>query len=164
LAFACCSRSFLERVSYRSNIRRITSTRHVRLSSLVSFPPFLIVPTSSLVSASVPDQPPPDHITFQQPEMDQPSTEQKSNVRGTRRWNILASFKELWRQHRREKPLGKAPGVRQSIITIFKTSCEQHPPAVTLFPPSDLFELGLNVLLIFIPLSVRVFVFAESCV
>ncbi|KAN0126363.1 calcium/proton exchanger [Russula decolorans] len=40
----------------------------------------------------------------------------------------------MWRQHKREKPLGAAPGVRESISAIIKTS-------------------RLNVLLIFIPLS-----------
>ncbi|KAN0120701.1 calcium/proton exchanger [Russula decolorans] len=67
--------------------------------------------------------------------MTEPSTEPKSNIRKWRwNWNIVAIFKDMWRQHRREKPLGEAPGVRKSVIAIFKTS-------------------WLNVLLIFIPLS-----------
>ncbi|KAN0113962.1 calcium/proton exchanger [Russula decolorans] len=63
------------------------------------------------------------------------STEPKSNVR-RRRWNrnIVAIFKDLWTQHKREKPLRKAPGVRESVIAIIKSS-------------------WLNALLIFIPLS-----------
>ncbi|KAI0272151.1 hypothetical protein BGY98DRAFT_1090962 [Russula aff. rugulosa BPL654] len=41
---------------------------------------------------------------------------------------------DTWRQHKRVKPLGKSPGVKKSMIAIFKSS-------------------WLNVLLIFIPLS-----------
>lgn len=75
-------------------------------------------------------------------ESTEPSTlalaEPKINIR-KRQWNrnivaILKNVKDLWRQHRGEKPLGKAPGVRESIITIIKAS-------------------RLNALLIFIPLS-----------
>jgi hypothetical protein len=92
--------------------------------------------------------------------MDQPSTEPKSKAKSitrTRWYNFPALFKDLWDQHRRKKPLGEAPGVRESIIAIFKTSCEHHPPADTPFTASDISVPGLNVLLIFIPLSVRVF-------
>ncbi|KAN0103667.1 Sodium/calcium exchanger domain containing protein [Russula decolorans] len=81
----------------------------------------------------IPNQPP-DHVSPQQ-DMAGLSTEPKSNVR-RRRWNrnIVAIFKDLWTQHKREKPLRKAPGVRESVIAIIKSS-------------------WLNALLIFIPLS-----------
>jgi len=86
-----------------------------------------------VTSVTIPDQPP-DHVSPQQ-DMADPSTEPKFNIR-KRRWNrnIVPIFKDSWRQHRREMPLGEAPGVRESITAIIKTS-------------------WLNALLIFIPLS-----------
>lgn len=88
----------------------------------------------SVSTIPLPDRSP-DHVTILcQPGVDQkPPTEQKANAR-TRSWNILAIFSDAWRQHKRIKPHGKSPGVRKSIIAIFKSS-------------------WLNVLLIFIPLS-----------
>ncbi|KAF8486048.1 calcium/proton exchanger [Russula ochroleuca] len=65
-----------------------------------------------------------------------PSTEAKSDVH-TQWWrwrNIIALLRDVCLSHKRDKPLGKSPSVRASIIAIFKTS-------------------WLNVLLIFIPLS-----------
>jgi hypothetical protein len=82
------------------------------------------------------------HVTIPcQPEVDQPSTEQKAIPR-TRSWHILAIFRDVWRQHRRVKPLGKSPGVQKSIIAIFKSSCEHLP--VGILPPFDLLVLCLS--------------------
>jgi hypothetical protein len=109
---------------------------------------------SSIVT--VPDQPP------DQPEMDLLSTMPNSNIR-TRRWHSL--FRAAYTYHKRKKPLGEGPGICDSIIAIFKYSCERHPLGSTSFSPfRGPSELGLNVLLIFMPLSVRVFDsdFAES--
>ncbi|KAI0266297.1 hypothetical protein BGY98DRAFT_1191472 [Russula aff. rugulosa BPL654] len=65
----------------------------------------------------------------------EPSTEPESSMRKRRRnWNTVTIAKDLWRRHKREKPLGEAPGIRESIIAIIKTS-------------------WLNTLLIFVPLS-----------
>ncbi|KAF8501612.1 calcium/proton exchanger [Russula emetica] len=84
--------------------------------------------------STIPDQPP-DHVSPPQQDMPEPSTEPKSDIDKPRRsWNIVANFKEVCKQHKRDKPLGEAPDVRKSVIAIFKTS-------------------WLNVLLIFIPLS-----------
>ncbi|KAN0120750.1 Sodium/calcium exchanger domain containing protein [Russula decolorans] len=76
----------------------------------------------------------PVHVTIpRQLEVDQPSAEHKANAR-TRSWNILATFRDVCKKHKRVKPLRKSPCVRKSVIAIFKSS-------------------WLNVLLIFIPLS-----------
>ncbi len=92
--------------------------------------------------------------------MAEQSTEQKPNNKRRGKWNIVAILKAVWKQHKREKPLGKAPSFRQSFIAIIKTSCEYQPAGI-FYLSSDLsvlyLNLGLNVLLIFIPLSVRVF-------
>jgi hypothetical protein len=107
-----------------------------------SFSPFRLFhsqlfPSSSLVPIS---NQPPDHASPQQ-DMAEPSSEPKSNIRerlGRRSWNIVAIFfKDMWRQHKRVKPLGKGPGVRRSIIAIMKTSCE-YPTVDTLYLPTDL--------------------------
>lgn len=75
----------------------------------------------------------PVHVAIPcQTEVNQLSTEQKANTR-TRSWNTHAIFRDVWRRCKREKPLGKSPGVRKSIIAIFKSSCE-HPP-VGMLPP-----------------------------
>jgi hypothetical protein len=47
---------------------------------------------------------------------------------GQQRRKKFPSLKELWMQHKRKKPLGKAPGVRQSVMAIIKTSCEPLRP------------------------------------
>jgi hypothetical protein len=69
--------------------------------------------------------------------MAEPSTEPKSNT-CERRWNwdIVAIFIDLWRQHNREKPLGKAPGVREFVIAISKTC--KYPTAGTVYLPTGL--------------------------
>jgi hypothetical protein len=129
-----------------SNASRFESSSD-EIRQPVSFvSPFSLLPLPSF-SRSYPSDIPlpgrsPDHVTIPcQPEVDQPSTEQKANTR-TRSWNILVIFRDVWRQHKRVKPLGKSPGVRKSIIAIFKSSCE-HPSVGTL-PPSDLSVLCLS--------------------
>jgi hypothetical protein len=93
-----------------------------------------LFPTSSLVP--IPDQPP-DHVSPQH-DMAELSIEPKSNIRIRQwRWNVVAFFKDWWRQHKRKKPLGRAPGVRKSVIAIIKMSCE-YPTADTLYLPTDL--------------------------
>jgi len=73
--------------------------------------------------------------------MAEPSTEPKPNIHKQRwNWNIVAIFKDMWRQHKRTKPLGEAPGVRGSIFAIIKTSRE-YPTADTPYLPTDLFML-----------------------
>lgn len=106
-----------------------------------SFSPFRLFhsqlfPSSSLVPIS---NQPPDHASPQQ-DIAEPSSEPKSNIRerlGRWSWNIVVILKDMWRQHKRVKPLGKGPGVRRSIIAIMKTSCE-YPTVDTLYPPTDL--------------------------
>jgi hypothetical protein len=80
---------------------------------------------SSLFPVS--DQPP-DQVGTQPAGMDPQPAEKSSSVR-TRRWNFLATLRDVWRQHQREKPLGAAPSVSASIVAILKASCEHHPPA-----------------------------------
>lgn len=67
-------------------------------------------------------------------------------------------FKNFWKVHKRKSPLLKEPSVRESVIAIVKASCE-YLTARTLYHLTDpldaLTTLGLNALLIFIPLSVR---------
>ena len=68
---------------------------------------------------------PPDEVGTQlgmEPELDESSSFR------TRRWNFLVILRDVWRQHQREKPLGAAPSVYESIVTILKSSCEHHPP------------------------------------
>jgi hypothetical protein len=70
--------------------------------------------------------------------MAEPSTEPISDIHKRRwNWNIVTIFKDMWRQHKREKPLGAAPGVRESISAIIKTSRE-YPTVDTLYLPTDL--------------------------
>ena len=70
---------------------------------------------------------------------------------------ICVNFKHLGDLHKRERPLGEPPSVGQSILAIIRTSCEPlilwHLHLHLTLRWSD---LGLNVLLIFIPLSVSV--------
>ncbi len=76
--------------------------------------------------------------------MAEQSREQKFNInKQWRRWNIVVILKDVWKQHKRVKPLGEAPSFRQSFIAIIKTSCE-YPPAGILYLPSDLSVLYLN--------------------
>jgi hypothetical protein len=89
---------------------------------------------------------------------EQPEAETKSKL--YRGCNIPAMIKALWKRHRRSKPLKEAPGFRASFLTIVKTSCE-HQALLGLLAVGLVLtflvgpNLGLNVLLIFIPLSVR---------
>ena len=118
-------RSYHERASLCPDNRRYTPTSLV-CRPILPLPILLTVPMSSL--GTVPDQ---RHHPPNQPEMDLPSTRPKSNIRT--RWrcwrNIHALFRETYRHHKRAKPLGAGPGVRQSILVIFKYSCEHHPLA-----------------------------------
>lgn len=102
-------------------------------TSHITSPPTTSDETHQLVSlVPIPNQPP-AHVPPQQDMMTGPSiTEPKSEIR-KRRWSWVV-IKEALKEHKRERPLGKAPSVRESVIAIIKTS-------------------WLNVLLIFIPLS-----------
>lgn len=136
LAVALCSVSQTHLLLNRHPTNYVNPSR----SSPFSYhsPPF---PSFSLSCPSVISLPgpSPDHVTTPcQIKVDQPPSEQKTNAR-TRSWNIPAVFKDVWMRHKRVKPLGKAPGVRRSVIAIFKSSRE-HPPLGTL-PPSDLLVL-----------------------
>jgi hypothetical protein len=72
--------------------------------------------------------------------------------------SMFTGLKIFWMRHKRMKPLGKAPDFRRSIIAIIKTSSEPLRP---LAPRTQLtnfggHHLGMNMLLVFIPLSVSV--------
>jgi hypothetical protein len=138
LAFAFAQGPQTRLILNRHSTKYINPSRSSFLSPSSRFASF----SESYPSAiPLPDRSP-DHVTIPyQPKVDQPSTEQKANTR-TRSWNILVIFRDVWRQHKRVKPLGKSPGVRKSIIAIFKSSCE-HPP-VGILPPSELSVLCLS--------------------
>jgi hypothetical protein len=72
--------------------------------------------TLSLELSPVTEQPP---VGIAARPMNQPM---KSKVH-KQRWNLAAIVRDVIKQNRREKPLADAPGVRDSIRAIFKTSC-----------------------------------------
>lgn len=73
--------------------------------------------------------------SLSQQDMAESSAEPRSNIR-KRRWNrnIAAIFEDLWRQHKRERPLLRAPGVRESFIAIVKASCKYLTACFSTYP------------------------------
>lgn len=122
----------------RQPTKYINPSRSFLFSPSFSFPSFQQSYPSAIPLQALPDGPLGHVIIPCPPEVNLPSTEQKVIAR-TRPSNI---FKDVWRQHKRVNPLGESPGVRKSIIAIFKSSCEHLP--VRILPPSDLLVLCLS--------------------
>ena len=92
----------------------------------------------------------------EQPIIEKPTSDEEETS-AKWKWSFSGITQELRRRHGLRKVSG-VPGVRQSILAILKTSCETF--LCQLLSPRLIVwwsDPGLNALLIFIPLSVRIF-------
>lgn len=102
--------------------------------------------------------PPPAPDTLSEPVEPQIEEKPPSESKPKLKWTFSGIIEHLRERHR-VKQLEGVPGIRESILAILKTSCKSFTSCRRLASPLCLMVLwsapGLNVLLIFIPLSVR---------
>ena len=129
--------------------RSSTTVLRVVRSDLSFFP---LHPPHTTISSPVAVSPVPHSRVTDQPEVEGSAGEERSSQKPW--WKRIP-----WEAHegnKRRTPLGEAPSVSQSLRAIVKLSCKHLPSVALPFLDGRWSDLGSNVLLIFIPLSVSV--------